>query len=174
MCGPTAILAAQGAGSIMSAMGARSAAKAEKSALKAEAILHETNAKILEMNAQADLLAGQREEQKVKLSSAQLKASQKVALAANGIALDGDPTSTANNILTSTDVLGEIDANTVSANAIRSAFGQRIEGTNYTNKALMARQAAKQISPNKAFITSLLGSATSMATNRYSMNKAGV
>lgn len=173
MSGPTAILAAQGAGSIMGAMGARDAAKGQKSALQAEAILAETNAKILEMNAQADLLAGQREEQKAKVSTSQLKASQKVALAANGIALDGDPNSTVNNILTTTDVLGEIDANTISANAIRSAFGQRIEATNYTNQALMSRQAAKQISPNKAFITSLLGSATSMGTNYYSMKKAG-
>lgn len=174
MSGPTAILAAQGAGSLMSAMGARDAAKAQKSALQAEAILAETNAKILEMNAQADLIAGQREEQKSRLSTAQLKGSQKVALAANGIALDTDPTSTANNILTSTDVMGEIDANTIQANAIRSAFGQRIEATSYTNQAILKRAGAKAISPNKAFVTSLLGSATSMGTNYYSMKKAGV
>lgn len=173
MCGPTAILAAQGAGSIMSAMGARSAAKAQKSALKGEAALEEVNAKISEMNAQAELAAGQREEQKVRLGTAQLKGSQKAALAANGIALDSDPTSTANNILTSTDVMGEIDANTVAANAIRSAFGYRIEAVNHTNNALVKRASASAISPNKAMLTSLLGSATSMGMNYYSMKKVG-
>lgn len=174
MSGPTAILAAQGAGSLMSAMGARSSAKAQKSAMQAEAMLEETNAKVQEMNAQAELAAGQREEQKILLAKSQLKGSQKVAFAANGIALDTDPTSTVNNVLTSSDVLGEIDANTVAANAIRSAWGYRIESVNHTNNALLKRAGAKAISPNKAFLTSILGSATSMATNYYSMNKAGV
>ena len=91
MSGPTAILAAQGAGSLFSAMGARDAAKAQKSALQAEAILADTNAKILEMNAQADLIAGQREEQKSRLNTAQLKGSQKVALAAAPPLFGGRP-----------------------------------------------------------------------------------
>ena len=171
---PMAMMAAQGAGSLFSAMGARDAAKAQKSALQAEAILAETNSKILEMNAQGELLAGQREEQKVRLSTAQLKGTQKANLAANGIALDADPTSTVNNILTSTDTLGEIDANTVASNAIRAAWGYRFEAVSQTNSALMSRAASKGISPNKAMLTSLLGSATSMGTNYYSMKKAGL
>jgi len=173
MCDPTSLLIAQGGGSLMSAMGARSAASAQKTSLNAEAALEDTNAKIAEMNAQSAIVAGQREEQKSRIATSQLKGSQKVALAANGIQLDGDPTSTANNILTSTDTLGEIDANTTAANAIRSAWGYRIEETNHKNNALMKRATAKQTSPNSSFATSLLGSATSLGMNYYSLKKAG-
>lgn len=174
MCtGAELILGAQGAGAIFSAMGASSAAKGQKNALNAQAALEDTNAKISEMNAESELLAGQREEQKSRLQTASIKGTQKTNIAANGIALDNDPTSTANNILTTTDVMGEIDANTIRANAISSAWGYRIEGVNHTNNALLARAGASAISPTKAAFTSLLGSATSMGTNYYSLKKVG-
>lgn len=174
MCtGAEVAIAGQVAGAGMSAMGARDAAKGQKSALKAEAALADTNARILEMNAQGELAAGQREEQKILLDKAQRKGSQKVAFAANGVTLDTDPTSTVNNVLTSSEVLGEIDANTAAANAIRSAWGFRLEGTNEKNRALLARASAKSINPNKAALTSLLTSASSIAGNYYGAKKVG-
>jgi hypothetical protein len=167
------MIGVQAAGSVFSAMGARKAAAGQRGALRAQAALDDINAKISLMNAESELIAGQRDEQKVRLNTAQVKGAQKASFAASGIALDGDPTSTVNNILTTTDTMGEIDANTVAANAIRNAWGYRIESVNNTNRALLARAAAKSINPDMVMATSLIGSASSLAKNYYSLDKAG-
>jgi hypothetical protein len=39
-------------------------------------------------------------------------------------------------VLTSTDVMGQIDKNTIAANAVRSAWGYRTQATSFQNEAL--------------------------------------
>lgn len=117
-----------------------------------------------DMQAGQALQAGEREQQRSRLSTGQLKSKQIASMAANGIALDGG---TANAVLTSTDVLGEVDANTIEQNALMSAWGYRTE-------AAMGRARAKAISPKMAAATTLLGSATQVASSWYSMNKGGL
>ena len=91
-------------------------------------------------------------------------------MAANGIDLGSE---TAVNILTSTDVMGEIDANTVAANAARSAWGYRTEGVNFRNDALLKRSSAGSINPMMRTGTTLLTGATDVAKSYYMLDKVG-
>jgi hypothetical protein len=107
---------------------------------------------------------------RVQQKAAQLKGSQRATMAARGIDLGSD---TAVNILTGTDVMGEIDANTVAANAVRAAWGYRTEGTNSQIAASMSEANARGVSPMASATSSLLGNAGSVASTYYSLNKAG-
>ena len=88
-------------------------------------------------------------------------------MAANGVALDSG---TPNAVLTSTDVMGEIDANTIEQNALAQAWG-------YRTQAGMDRARANAINPGMSAATTLLGSATQVASTwygmKYGMKKAG-
>mgnify|MGYP000978178157 FL=1 len=170
MCNPTALLISQGAGVATSAAGAYYTAKGEKLALQGQADLAETNARVAELSAQSAIRQGQKAEQSVRLRTANLKSSQRASMAANGIDLGSE---TAVNILTSTDVMGEIDANTVAANAARSAWGYRTEGVNFRNDALLKRSSAGSINPMMRTGTTLLTGATDVAKSYYMLDKVG-
>lgn len=148
----------------------------------------DTNARIAELAAQTELRRGQREEQNSRLKTAHVKSAQRAAMAANGIDLGSD---SALNVLTTTDVMGEIDANTLQANAVRSAWGYRVQATNYqteaasaslqgkilatnsANEALVKSAAADSISPFGSAASSLIGNAGSVASSWYKLKKAG-
>lgn len=168
--GPAA-LGLQAAGAAMGIVSSFFGAKSQKSALNYQAEIAEINAGLAELSAQNEILAGQREEQKARLRTGAIKAGQRVAMAANGIDMAGSPT--AQNILNTTDILGEIDAQTIQANALRSAWGYRTQATNLTNEATMARGTASGISPGMAAASSLLTGAGQVAGSWYSLNKAG-
>lgn len=170
MCNPAAVMAMQSAGAGMSAVGAYSQAAGQKSLLGYEASIADINAGLAERAAQTELLRGQFEEQKARLATAQAKSSQRASMAGAGIDIGYGSAALAQ---TSTDLIGEIDANTLKANAVRSAWGYRIEGTNLKNEAAMKRATAAGISPMMAGATSLLGSATQVAGNWYTFKKAG-
>jgi hypothetical protein len=104
-------------------------------------------------------------------------------------------------VLTSTDLVGEVDANTIAANAIRAAWGYRTEAANHRGQALMSSAngqmasagaqaqaaatragmpstvtppvAGRPLSAGRAVTTSLLGSATQIATTYYTLSKQG-
>jgi hypothetical protein len=83
------------------------------------------NAKISELGAQSALLQGEKDIAKLTLSAGQMKATQRAAMAANGIDLgEGN----AVDVQASTDIMKEIDMNQIEANAIRSAWGYRTQG----------------------------------------------
>jgi hypothetical protein len=170
MCNATAALAMQGAGAASSALGAYYGAQSSKATLNFNADLADINARVAESAAQASLLTGEREEQRSMISTANLKGTQRASLAANGVDLGEG---SAANILTTTDVMGEADANTIHANAIRQAFGYRTQSVNQSNQAMMSRASASAIDPLTAGATSLLGSAGQVAGNwyRYSLNQ---
>ncbi|THF64313.1 hypothetical protein [Pseudothauera rhizosphaerae] len=121
--------------------------RTQKLSLGYQATIADVNARLSELAARSSLLQGERQEQASRLSTAQMKSSQRVALAANGVDL-GSATSL--NILTSTDVMGEIDANTIQANAARAAWGYRSQAVDAENQAMLARAAAENIDPEKA------------------------
>lgn len=170
MCNAAAALALQGGGAISSGLGAYYGAQSRKQELELNASLADVNARMSESSAQQTLLTGQREEQKSMIATANLKGTQRASLAANGVDLG---VGSAANILTTTDVMGEVDANTIHASAVRSAFGYRTQAMNQTNQALMSRASASSINPEQAAATSLLGSAGSVATSWYRFKKDG-
>lgn len=160
----------QGVGAASSAVGAYYGAQSQKQSLELQGNLADINARMSESTAQQTLLTGQREEQKSRIATANLKSTQRASLAANGVDLGEG---SAAQILTSTDVLGEIDANTVQANAVRSAWGYRTQAVNQSNQTLLSRASADAINPGQSAVTSLLGSAGSVASSWYQYSKAG-
>jgi hypothetical protein len=155
--------AAQGSGAVTSAIGAYASAQANRS----QANIADTNARLSELGAQAALLQGQTEEMRSRLATANLKSTQRVSFAANGVDL-GEGSSA--RTLTSTDLLGEVDANTIHANAVRAAFGYRTQALNYSNDALMRRAGPRGLTAGAA---ALLSGAGQVASSWYQFNKTG-
>lgn len=165
-----AAIALQIGGMLSGMFGSFFSAKAQKYQLQTQAIMADTNARIAEMGAESALMQGEREVGNLTMRAGQLKSTQRAAMAANGIDLG---VGNAAETLASTDIMKEVDANTTMANAIRSAWGYRMQGTNFQNEALTARNTAGAISPWMAGATSLIGGAGNVASNWYMMSKAG-
>lgn len=156
-------LASQASGAVTSAIGAYAGAQSSR----AQARIDDVNAQLSEMGAQAALLQGQQQEMSSRLSTANLKSTQRAGFAANGVDLgEGSAART----LTSTDVLGEVDANTIHANAVRAAFGYRTQALNYANDAMLRRAGPGAL---QAGASTLLGGAGQVASSWYQFNKSG-
>lgn len=168
---PTAIGAMMGIGAIGGAIGSYFSAQSNKIQLGLQADLARINARISETAAKSALLAGEREVQAVKLRTGQMKAKQRVNFAASGVDLSSG---SVQDVFNTTDFMGEIDANTVEANAIRAAWGYRTQGAGYTSQAIMSQANASSISATGSAFNSLLGSAAYAAPTYYQMIKAGV
>lgn len=148
----------------------------------------DTNQRIAELGAQSALNQGQQQVAGFTLKAGQIKSSQRASMAANGIDLG---VGNAAEIQASTDIMTEIDRNTIEANAVRSAWGYRMEGTtaknagdqqalNYRTDAAMRKVAADNTyrpmrgvdtNPGMAGALSLVGSAGQVAQSWYAMNK---
>lgn len=157
-----------GASMLSSAVGAYQSAASQKSALQFQAQMADQNARLAELGAQFELMRGQKEKQRSRLKTAQLKSAQRTAMAANGIDLGEG---TAVDILTTTDVMGEEDANVIEANAIRSAWGYRTQSGNARAEADVGRATARGINPYASAGASLLGGAGKVASSWYSATK---
>jgi hypothetical protein len=181
-----------GAGMATSAIGASASASGQKSQLQYQAAMGslnaamaESDASLLELNAsisetQADMAIGmgQREEQKLRLGSAQLKSRQRTALAASGVDMG---VGSAARVLATTDYMTEVDVGEIRANAARAAFGYKVQtvnqkaaamsartqGVNYSAGSAFASASASGISPSLAGVSSLLGSAGSVAPSVF-------
>lgn len=199
-------LISQGAGAASSIAGSYFGAKSQASNLafksnmdginagivgsinSANSTIADTNAHVAEQAAQTSLLQGQQQVGISTLKAAQIKSGQRAAMAANGIDLgEGNAAETQ----ASTDIIKEIDANTIQANAVRSAWGYRTQGqnikntaasaamqsqisqTNLSNDALLSRASADSISPFSSAASSFLTGAGSVASSWYTMNKTG-
>lgn len=155
----------------MSAVGSFFAASTEKDRLRHQARMAEINAGVVENNARNTIRVGTIEESRVKLATAQAKGAQRAHLASSGVDIAGSNTALAR--LTGTDLIGEVDAQTVRSNALRAAWGQRFEAGNLQRQAASLRASASSISPTLAGFTSLINGAGQVASSWYSMDKAG-
>lgn len=147
-------------GAVTGAFGSFYAAKSKKANLEFQADMADINARILEQGAQSALLQGQHETMRVTMRAGQVKANQRAAMAANGVDIG---VGSAAEVVASTDIMKEIDANTIKANAVRSAFGYRSQAVGVKNEAIMGRAQAKNISPFASGMSSLLSSAGNVA-----------
>jgi hypothetical protein len=163
------------ASSLISAIGnaqlAKTAAKSQQSSLRFQADMAEINARMSESVAQSTLLAGQKAQGNLGIKYGKLKGSQRAALAANGVDLG---VGSAAEVQASSDLVYEIDRNQIESNAIRSAWGYRTQGMNYTNQAQANRTSADSISPSVASTTALISGASQVADKWYSYNKQGM
>ena len=167
----TASLIGQIGGVASSAIGGYYGAQTQKINMGAQAAMAESNARIAEAGAQSVLLQGRQQAGALTLQAGQLKSRQRVALAANGVDLG---VGSAAELQASTDVMAGIDANTLLANAVRSAWGYRAQGVNYQNEALVARASAKAVKPGAGLAASLLSGASNVAASWLAMKGAGM
>jgi hypothetical protein len=158
------------AGMATQAIGSFYSAKSQKSSLKFQAAMAEINARSAERSAQSVMLRGQREVGNLTLKAGQLKSTQRASMAANGIDIGEG---SAAELQASTDLMKEIDVMTIQDNATREAWAHRTQGVNAQNEGVMARSAAGSISPFGSAAGSLLGSAGSVASSWYALNKLG-
>lgn len=161
----------QGAGVFMGAIGARSAAQGQKSALNYKAEIAQINAHMDQQQIESVLLTSQRQQSRVLLKGAQVKSSQRVAAAANGVDLRGSDTF--DRITASTEFMRQSDALTIDQNATQQAEALKMKKVNDENDARMARATADGINPNMAFASTLLQGAGTVASSWYMMNKMG-
>lgn len=136
--------AAQFGGMGMKAGGAYEGAVAQK-------ISNRVNADIADYQARQTILNGQTNVETTDLQVAQTKGQERAAMASNGVDL-GEGSAT--DVLASTDLLGDHDKATIMDNALRTAWGYRVQSAQYKN-------ANAQIHPGLAAFSSLLGSASS-------------
>jgi hypothetical protein len=163
-------LISQTAGGIGQTVGAYYQAQGQRTALKLQARIAEVNAKIAEGQARDALMRGERQEQASRMSAAQLRSTQRATMAASGVDL-GSETSAA--ILTSTDYLSEMDANQIRANALRDAWGYRMEAVTQRGSAGVSRATARGISPMGDALGTLLTSASQVGMNYASLKQSG-
>lgn len=152
-------------------MGARTAAIGQQNALRFQADMSDINARMAEQSAQSALLAGQRQEQRVRMQAARVKGSQKASLAANGIDVAGSDLT--QRLLASTEFMAQSDALVINSNATQQAEAIRMQKVNYMNDANLKRATANGIDPDSAFTTSMIGSASQVSSNWYMMSKSG-
>ena len=132
-------MALQLGGALSSTIGSFYSAQTQRDNLRFQADMASINARIAEQSAQSALDAGNRQVGALTLKAGQLKSGQRAAMAANGVDLGQG---SAAEVLASTDLMKEIDVNTLTANAVRSAWGYRTQGVNYQNQALLSSEVA--------------------------------
>jgi hypothetical protein len=103
---------------------------------------------------------------------AQTVASQRAAMAANGI--DVNAAGTAQNVQESTKYITDQNVQTITANAARAAMGYTQQEQSDIANSAAYRAAAASVSPTLAGASSLLTSATGVASNWYRNQRAGV
>jgi len=158
-----------GTSAFASAISAYGQASLSRDAYAFQAEIAAFNSRIADMKARYAKQAGIQQEVQHRLKVGQLKGKQRSALASGNIDITSG---TAARVLDSTDVMGEIDAITIQANALKAAWGYSTEAANYTNDSIAYSSAAKATSPSQAAFTSLLGSANQVASKWYAKPKA--
>ena len=124
------------------------------------------NAGLSQLAAIQTFQAGQAQISRIGQRAGELKASQRARLAANGIAVG---TGSAAEITASTDVMKEIDQNTVRSNTLAQAWGYRRQATALEAQAKGAEMVAdaSRSSAPWAAMGSLLTSASRVAAGYY-------
>lgn len=161
----------QVAGTVASTYAAYNKSRADKSGYEYQAQVSANNAQYAEWQAQDAITRGQRTEQNSRMKTAQLKSSQRASLAARGVALDeGSPL----DILTSTDYMGELDANTISDNAAREAWALREGARGSMSNADLLRSRADAENPLFSAGSTFLTGAGAVASSWYRYRKEGI
>jgi hypothetical protein len=162
-------------GGITTAIGGFYAAKTAQNQLKSQSMsfqfrsdMDAINARGAEKDAQYILEAGKSDVQRYTMRAGQDKATQTARTAAHGVALG---VGSAKEVAASQDVVKDIDVMTINSNSVRSAFAARTQSANYRNESLLdnlssrnMRLSGRTISPIGNGLTSLLGSATTIAS----------
>jgi hypothetical protein len=172
------------AGAVQSAVGSYYQAKSAQYQYKSQALtmdfqksMSEINARQAEFMAQQIVDVGGKEISMLKMRAGKIKSASKASMAARGIKLGVGSTA---EVVATTDLVAEMDALTIYANAIKSSEAARTQSINYMNQAMQQgvssenlRGTAASISPFSAVMTSLGQSSNTLATSWFLKNKVG-
>lgn len=161
------LLSSFGAG--MSATAAYTQASNQRAALLAQSQVEANNATLDIWQADDSVTRGQTAASIAELKGGQVKGAQRAGFAANGVDLGGG---SAQNVMNSSEFMNAVDVSTLQNNAAREAWGYKMQAAAATQRSVAAKSGADGISPWLAAGTSLLTSATSVASKWYSMNRA--
>lgn len=161
--------ALQVGGAVASGVGAYQSSRGARAAYRAQGQVAENNARLAEWQAEDAIRRGARDVSRSRMKTAQLKGTQRAALAANGVDLG---VGSALNILTDTDYFGDVDADTITDNAAREAWAIRNQAAGFRSEADLFNSRAARESPWLAGGTSLLTSAGKVADRWYTDRKA--
>lgn len=154
-------LIGMGASSLITAFGSIGLTSKQNAIAQAQANIARINAQQMEWSAQQRMQSAEKDQVRLTMQAGQVKGSQKAAIAANGLATNAG---SAVEILSSTDIIKEIDSQQIKENAVRDAWGMRLQGVNYSNQALSFEAQKQSVGLN--FGTTLLQGASQIA-NRY-------
>ena len=162
-------LIAQGISNTIQAFGSLGITRHQNAIAQSQANIARLNAQMMEWQAQSRLRSNEKDQVRLTMQAGQTKASQRAALAANGIAVGEG---SAAELQASTDIIKEIDSNQLTANARREAWGMRMQAAQYEGQALMAKAQKK----NKwlTFGTTLLQGASQVANSYMLYNAYGL
>ncbi|MDR0250183.1 MAG: hypothetical protein LBI35_02565 [Burkholderiales bacterium] len=135
----------------------------------AQANIAEHNARMMDFAKQTVYAQGQHEAARLGLQVGKVKGRQRAALGASGVDLG---VGSAGEVQASTEVMRQIDVNTIETNAMLKAFGFENQVTHYRNQAAMARVTAEGYDPRLARRLSLLESAPSVARSWMGLSTA--
>lgn len=172
------------AGAVQSAVGSYYQAKSAQYQYKSQALTMDFQKSMSEINArQAEFMAQQildvsgKEISMLKMRAGKIKSASKASMAARGLKLGVGSTA---EVVATTDLVAEMDALTIYANAIKSSEAARTQSVNYMNQAMMQgvsaqnlRSTADSISPLSAAMTSFSQSANTLTTSWFLKNKVG-
>ncbi len=165
-------------GAVNSAIGGYYAAKSQKNQLKSQALtmdfqrsMSEINARQSEFQAQSILQSGQQQVGQLTMRYGKLKGARRASVGASGISLGVGSVA---EVEASQDLAKEVDAMTINANSVRASEEARMRGVGFQNQGLLQgvsadnlRGSASTISSLGMATTSLMGSASSLATGFY-------
>lgn len=162
MCAPAAIIA--GVGLATQIVGQVKQSQSQKQQAKQQAAVDENNSQFDSWLAGDAIARGRIEENASRQRTAQLKGTQRATLGARGIDLT---VGSAEDILSDTDYMGEIDALTIRQNAEREAYGYSRQAAGLAGSADNLRSTAGAISPATAGLSTLLTGAGQVASAYY-------
>lgn len=144
--------------------------KTQRYVLKQQARIADSNAGLSQLGVEQAFRAGEAEAGAITLQAAQVKASQRTALAANGIAVDGS--GTAAELYTDTDLKKEVDKNTALSNALATAWGYRRQKIGFETEAAIDRKMSSSTRGlwNIAAFSTLLNSGSQVASTWYCLS----
>lgn len=148
-------MGAQAVGGAAGAYGAYESTSARKDMLNMDA-------QIAGWQSSQALVAGHIQEENSRLQSGALFGKQRAQLAANGVQLGSG---SALDVLAGSKYIANVDAATIHDNALRAAWG-------YQTQAVIDKSAASSLNPTMSGLTTLLGSAGSVANSWYRYNQA--
>lgn len=152
----------QAIGSVYSAF---ASASAQKYALNKQAQIMENNRQIAQMGAESAFRAGEAQIAQLTYKAGQRKASQRAALAANGVAMKGGGSYA--EVLASGDIMKEIDKDTAELNALANAWGYKRQASQYAMQSGIAGIKAGSTSGWGGASSSLIEHGTAVADRWY-------